>query len=101
MFIITEQQPHTVIATYLQVTIQISHMDHAAAPHPTKRLLLQELTHTLTDHITAQDPTKNGAPTSQDQEPRGARSPHDNCTTPQPPQSVPHHATILRTVIYS
>jgi hypothetical protein len=88
-----------VIATYLHVTIQISHMDHAASPQPTKRLLLQQLTCTLTDHITAQDPTKNGAPTSQDHAPRGARSPH-NYTAPEPPLSVPHHATILRTVIY-
>lgn len=87
-------------ATYLQVTIQILHMDHAAGPHPTKSLLLQELTHTLTDHITAQDLTENGAPTSQDHAPRGARSPHDNQTAPEPPQSVSHHATILRTVIY-
>ena len=30
-------------------------MGHAAGPHPTKSLLLQQLTHILTDHVTAQD----------------------------------------------
>jgi len=75
-------------------------MDHAAGPHPTKTLLLQELTHTLTDNVTDQDLAENGAPTSQNHVPRGARSPHDNYTAPQPTQSVPHQATIFWIVIY-